>query len=77
MGEYQKKVISQLQVEKVVHLSIISDLNDGVVLLNLKLDNLTKFVRMLNGSSDCWMRFFKLERMLEILKVLLMIIKLC
>ena len=33
------------------HLSIISELKDEVVLLNSKLDNMTKFVRMLNNGS--------------------------
>lgn len=52
LGEDQKKTISQLQEEKVEHLSIISDLKEEVVLLNSKIDNMTKSVRILNNSSD-------------------------
>lgn len=52
MGEDQKKIIPQLQEEKVEHLSIISDLKEEVVLLNSKIDNMIKSVRMLNSSFD-------------------------
>lgn len=34
------------------HMYIISDMKDEVILLNSKLDNMTKSVRMLNSSSD-------------------------
>ncbi|XP_050875764.1 uncharacterized protein LOC127079425 [Lathyrus oleraceus] len=52
LGEDQKKTIAQLQAEKVEHLSIISVLKEEVVLLNSRIDNMTKSVRMLNNSSD-------------------------
>lgn len=52
LGEDQKKTIAQLQDEKVEHLSIIFDLKVEVVLLNSRIDNMTKYVRMLNSSSD-------------------------
>lgn len=34
------------------HLSIIFDMKEEVVSLNSKLNNINKFVRMLNNSSD-------------------------
>ena len=49
--EEQHKLIAQLQAEKVEHISIIADLKEEVVLLNSKLDNMTKSVRMLNNGS--------------------------
>ena len=52
LGEDQKKVITKLQAERLKHLTVISGLKDEVVLLNSKLDNMTKSVRMLNSSSD-------------------------
>jgi hypothetical protein len=52
LREDQKKTIAQLQAEKVEHLSIISDLKKEVVLLNSRIENMTKSVRMLNNYSD-------------------------
>lgn len=34
------------------HLSTISNLKEEVVLLNLRIENMTKSIRMLNSSSD-------------------------
>ena len=50
--ESQKKVITQLENEKVEHLETISKLKTEVVFLNSKLDEMTKYVRMLNNGSD-------------------------
>ncbi|XP_050881216.1 uncharacterized protein LOC127084755 [Lathyrus oleraceus] len=50
--ESQKKVITQLENEKVEHLETISKLKTEAVFLNSKLDEMTKYVRMLNNGSD-------------------------
>lgn len=43
-------LLYRFQEENLKHLFIISELKSEVVLLNSKLDNITKCVRMLNNS---------------------------
>ena len=50
--ESHKKVIAQLENEKVEHVETISKLKTEVVFLNSKLDEMTKYVRMLNNGFD-------------------------
>lgn len=50
--EKKKKTITQLQDKQLEHLSVISDLKDEVLLLKSKIDNMKKYVRMLNDSSN-------------------------
>jgi hypothetical protein len=50
--ENQKKLITQLEYEKTEHLETISKLKIEAVFLNSKLDEMTKYVRMLNNGSD-------------------------
>jgi predicted nuclease with TOPRIM domain len=50
--ESQKKVIAQLENEKAEHVETISKLKSEVVFLNSKLDEMTKYVRMLNNGTD-------------------------
>lgn len=52
LGEKQKKIIFQLQDEKERYSFTISDLQDKVILLTSKHDNMTKVVRMLNKGSN-------------------------
>ncbi|PNX91973.1 gag-protease polyprotein [Trifolium pratense] len=59
-NEKQKKVIDVLQAEKTSHLKKISELNDEVILLNSKLEHMSKQVRMLNSGTDT------LEEILEV-----------
>ncbi|XP_050895373.1 uncharacterized protein LOC127101991 [Lathyrus oleraceus] len=51
IGEKQKRIIAQLQDGKENLLSTISGLKDEVTLLNYKLENMTKLIRMLNNGS--------------------------
>jgi len=51
IGENQKKVISNLRLEKEKLLSNISRLQDEVI-VDLKLENMTKHVRMLNNGYN-------------------------
>ncbi|MCH92551.1 gag-protease polyprotein [Trifolium medium] len=50
--EKQKRTIALLQAERSDLLSIISGLNNEVTLLNSKLENMSKHVRMLNNGTD-------------------------
>lgn len=50
--EKQKKTINALLMEKDKLGSIIADIEEEVTLLKSNLDNVTKFVRMLNNGSD-------------------------
>jgi hypothetical protein len=50
--ESQKKVIAQLENEKEEYVETISKLKTKAVLLNSKLAEMTKYVRMLNNGSD-------------------------
>ncbi|XP_050896014.1 uncharacterized protein LOC127102712 [Lathyrus oleraceus] len=52
LGEKQKKIISQLQAEKEGFQFTISELQNEVILLSSKLNNMTKSVRMLNKGSN-------------------------
>ena len=45
-------MITQLEDEKIEHLETISKLKIKVVFPNSKLDEMTKYVRMLNSGSD-------------------------
>lgn len=51
LGEKQKKMITQLKAEKEEHQETISKLKDEVIMLNSKLDKMTKTVRMLNKGT--------------------------
>ena len=52
VGEKQKKTISALLQEKEKLISINNRLKEEVTLLNSKLENMIKFVRMLNNGSN-------------------------
>ena len=52
IGEKQKRIITQLQAEEEKQLSTISSLQNEVTLLSSKVQNKTKFIRMLNNWSD-------------------------
>ena len=52
LGEKQKKIISQLQTEKEGIQLTIPELQNEVILLSSKLNNMTKSVRILNKGSN-------------------------
>jgi radical SAM superfamily enzyme YgiQ (UPF0313 family) len=58
----QKKTISSLLQEKEKLVSTITGIKDKFILLNSKLANMTKFVKMLNKGFDM------LEEILEVSK---------
>ena len=60
-----KEEVAQLQAEKEEHSSIISDLKEEVLLVNSKLDNMTKFVRMLNNGSTVLDEILQTEKNAE------------
>ena len=58
-------MITQLENEKVEHLETISKLKTEAVFLNSKLDEMTKYVRMLNNGSDTLDKILQTGQMTE------------
>jgi uncharacterized protein YpuA (DUF1002 family) len=51
-NEKQKKLIAELQAEKVSHIAKISELNNEVTFLNSKLESTMKTISMMNPGTD-------------------------
>lgn len=51
-GEKQKKIIMKLEAEKKEHLETIEKLNSEVIMLNAKLDHMSKSIRMQNSGTE-------------------------
>lgn len=66
LGEKHKKIISQLQAEKEGFQFTIFDLQNEVILLSSKLNNMTKTVRILNKGSNMLDKVLQIGKQLEI-----------